>query len=205
MTHQEFTALLKNPQSITTDKVLHLKELLDLYPYFVPARMLYLRALRQSENILFDDALNQAALYAHNRAWLYYFVYPEKKANKQKYIRSEKNSGDYFGMLEAVEQDGKDVNQSLKILAERLKQARLDVLSGLEAKQEEKIETKIPQPISLTSEDCEEKAKLLIREKKYVEALAILKGLNLNNPKKSVYFADQIRFLEKIIDNIKKQ
>jgi len=31
-----------------------------------------------------------------------------------------------------------------------------------------------------------------------------LRALNLNNPKKSVYFADQIRFLEKVIANSKK-
>jgi hypothetical protein len=47
-------------------------------------------------------------------------------------------------------------------------------------------------------------AKKLIREHKYMEAIEILKLLNLNNPKKSVYFADQIRFLEKVIVNSKK-
>ena len=39
---------------------------------------------------------------------------------------------------------------------------------------------------------------------KYEEALVILNELNLNNPKKSIYFADQIRFLEKVIANTKK-
>ena len=47
----------------------------------------------------------------------------------------------------------------------------------------------------------EKKAKQLIREKKYPQAVEILEELNLINPKKSIYFADQIRFLKKIIEN----
>ena len=39
----------------------------------------------------------------------------------------------------------------------------------------------------------------LIRQRKYQEALEIITDLNLNNPEKSVYFADQIRFLRKLI------
>jgi len=50
----------------------------------------------------------------------------------------------------------------------------------------------------------ESNAKKLISEHKYKEAIEILRAINLNNPKKSVYFADQIRFLEKVIANSKK-
>jgi len=56
----------------------------------------------------------------------------------------------------------------------------------------------------LTPEISESNAKKLIIEHKYPEAIEILRALNLNNPKKSVYFADQIRFLEKVIANSKK-
>ena len=48
----------------------------------------------------------------------------------------------------------------------------------------------------------EENLKKCIREKKYAEAIEILKKLNLINPKKSIYFADQIRYLEKILQNL---
>ena len=46
-------------------------------------------------------------------------------------------------------------------------------------------------------------AKIYIKQKKYEQALAIIKRLSLNFPKKSVYFADQIRFLEYLILNEK--
>ncbi|MGL4781673.1 MAG: hypothetical protein ACRCXN_12720 [Bacteroidales bacterium] len=48
-------------------------------------------------------------------------------------------------------------------------------------------------------------AKIYIKQKRYEKALEIIKSLSLKYPKKSVYFADQIRYLEILIANIKKQ
>lgn len=48
-------------------------------------------------------------------------------------------------------------------------------------------------------------AQIYIKQQKYERALEIIKTLNLNNPKKSAYFADQIRFLRKLILIQKKQ
>ena len=42
-------------------------------------------------------------------------------------------------------------------------------------------------------------AKIYIKQGKYSKALEIITQLNLNNSKKNTYFADQMRFLEKII------
>ncbi len=46
-------------------------------------------------------------------------------------------------------------------------------------------------------------AKIYIRQGRYNKALEIIQRLNLNYPKKNAYFADQIRFLEKLILNNK--
>lgn len=42
-------------------------------------------------------------------------------------------------------------------------------------------------------------AKIMVKNGNYRKALEIITDLNLKNPKKSVYFADQIRFLQKLI------
>jgi hypothetical protein len=47
-------------------------------------------------------------------------------------------------------------------------------------------------------------AKIYLKQKRYDRALEIFKGLSLKYPEKNVYFADQIRFLEKLITHIKK-
>ena len=44
-------------------------------------------------------------------------------------------------------------------------------------------------------------AKIYIKQHRYEKALEIIKKLSLNYPKKNAYFADQIRFLEKLIIN----
>ena len=48
-------------------------------------------------------------------------------------------------------------------------------------------------------------ARIYIKQQKYEKALEIIKKLSLNYPKKNAYFADQIRFLEKLIINAKSK
>ena len=47
-------------------------------------------------------------------------------------------------------------------------------------------------------------ARIYIKQGRYSKALEIIKHLNLIYPKKNAYFADQIRFLEKLIINNNK-
>ena len=42
--------------------------------------------------------------------------------------------------------------------------------------------------------------RIMVKNKNYAKALEIIQELSLNNPKKSVYFATQIRFLKKLIN-----
>jgi len=64
------------------------------------------------------------------------------------------------------------------------------------------VETHPVEPIQQPHDDSslsESLAKIYIRQGKYDKAYEILSRLNLNIPGKSVYFADQLRFLQKLI------
>lgn len=58
-------------------------------------------------------------------------------------------------------------------------------------------------PEAPLEEDCftETLARIYIRQGKYEKAVEIIRRLNANFPQKNTYFADQIRFLEKVIIN----
>ncbi len=44
-------------------------------------------------------------------------------------------------------------------------------------------------------------ARIYVKQRRYDRALELISQLSLNNPKKSVYFADQLRFLSKLLKN----
>ena len=62
-----------------------------------------------------------------------------------------------------------------------------------------------PTPSVLSSQELplsEDTARIYIKQHRYEEALQIIQKLSLIYPKKNIYFADQIRFLRKLIINI---
>jgi len=220
MTHEEFISLVKQPETVTAKHVSDLQEMVERYPYFAPAQLFFAKALQESNSIHFGANLKKVSLYSSSRRWLYYYLHPEKKLSNQPYRRERngKSSGEYFDMINGVESEGGDTKQSLKNLAERLKSARAVVNLPAQLKTGIKVENEPTAVKEITVEKAvsvdyfsivepeisETNAKKLIIDKKYREAVEILRQLNLNNPKKSVYFADQIRFLEKVIENSKK-
>jgi thioredoxin-like negative regulator of GroEL len=60
----------------------------------------------------------------------------------------------------------------------------------------------MPEEDNARQEDffTESLAQIYIKQKKYERALEIIRTLSADNPKKNSYFADQIRFLELLID-----
>ncbi|MBQ2490738.1 MAG: hypothetical protein II539_03500 [Muribaculaceae bacterium] len=65
---------------------------------------------------------------------------------------------------------------------------------------EEIADTPISEPSSYNDSMLSESlAKMYISRHKYDKALEIIENINLNFPEKSIYFADQIRFLRKLV------
>ncbi len=118
-----------------------------------------------------------------------YFAYLEKQENKTISLPdsdSDENKMQHQDVIDAFLEKA-DSNELLTIAPEAVKK-------------EESTQSKDSEGSEFLTETL---AKIYIKQKKYEQALAIIKRLSLNFPKKSVYFADQIRFLEYLILNEK--
>ncbi len=101
-------------------------------------------------------------------------------------------SVDYLGYLDHQEREG--VPSQLETTATASQRTSKIVL-------QEREEYAVPDEEEVPQEEyfTETLAHIYIQQKKYEQALKIIRALNASNSKKNSYFADQIRFLEKII------
>ena len=94
------------------------------------------------------------------------------------------------------------------IIDEFLSNGNERIVLDLNAGAEEPVSSNIDAlevPVSENSFFTETLANIYIKQGKYEKALEIIKRLCLEYPNKNRYFADQIRFLEKIIKYTKRK
>jgi hypothetical protein len=222
MNTKVFFDLISNPSEVQIEQTDDLKQLIELYPYFYQARLLYLKTLQKAESIHFETQLEQTVLYTSDKQWLYFYLYPEMdNSNMQTHQREARFTGSYFDLLSIAEKKEGGALLTLKEIAENLKASRVMLAAKEEAsKQSQQIEKKKDdsksnysppdyfvieekKPVEDLNISLEDKYKKHIQIKEYSKAIEILKQLCLIYPKKSIYFADQIRFLEKVVENSK--
>ena len=85
-----------------------------------------------------------------------------------------------------------------------------ELIDGFIERSEEETsihEKKAQMRLTAQDDSCltETLAKIYVKQHRYSKALEIIKKLSLKYPKKNAYFADQIRFLEKLIINAKSK
>ncbi|MBE6276123.1 MAG: tetratricopeptide repeat protein [Bacteroides sp.] len=81
----------------------------------------------------------------------------------------------------------------------------LELNESVEDEEEEQDKSETEEELEDESYFTETLAKIYVKQQRYSKALEIIKKLNLKYPKKNAYFADQIRFLEKLIINTKSK
>ncbi|MCX6236183.1 MAG: hypothetical protein NTY07_01280 [Bacteroidia bacterium] len=81
MTRDQMLRYLDDPSALNERTLGELREILDEYPYFQSAHLLYVRNLQNESNFRFSGQLKTSAVYATDRTILYHLLNPgpEKK------------------------------------------------------------------------------------------------------------------------------
>ncbi|MDR1003947.1 MAG: tetratricopeptide repeat protein [Prevotellaceae bacterium] len=222
---------IQHPESLNHETLYELRTLMARYPYFQSLHLLYLKNLYLLHDSTFGTELRRSVLYVADRRTLFYLIEGDRHALRIHPVNSilpeETTDGtphtdrtatlidaflaqapeeyalmsipdyamDYTAYLLHEEQDptAPDANPALP------EPAPVQSLSAESDKSDEATDDQ--------EESCftETLAKIYIKQQRYEKALEIIRKLSLNYPKKNAYFADQIRFLEKLIINAKSK
>ncbi len=258
MEKELFNAYLNDEQQLNNESLLQLKQIVDKYPYFQAAQLMYLKNMKEVELPEFTSEIKKTAIICCDRRKLFYYLNDDKyarfflkkdtdelstndrtellldsflesldKDNETVHISISKAenewesnsiiSTDYFAYLEQTEQAENSLGDDEE--SEPMKhQGLVDRFLEKSSNNEDLFFSRNREPgqTSNTTQDVdslldddsfltETLAQIYIKQKKYEQALTIIKRLSLNFPKKSIYFADQIRFLEYLIYNEKNK
>lgn len=243
---QKINEWMKHPEQLDTASLYELRVLLERYPFYQTARLLYLKNLYLLGDPSFKEELPRSALYVADLGMLFYYIEGDRFALQQ-HPAAEQRCPDSDRTLDLIDRFLSDlpeqpsdqlpippVEVSVDYTAWLMHQEEMPAVSETPLHGQQLIdrfieqvgetsvsETSVPEEaresvpvetaVTIASESEEESyftetlAKIYVKQQRYDKALEIIKKLNLKYPKKNAYFADQIRFLEKLIINAKSK
>ena len=210
MTSNDIIQWIEQPELLNASTLYELRTAVARYPFFQTLRMLYLKNLYLLHDETFGPELRKSALFISDRSKLYYLIEgnkltlkPDKDDKSSDLLGEEATNKDRTLSLidsflsEMSDEQSSDSELSLSPPTEDYFQTEVNLSD------EEQIEEEAETEELDDSYFTETLAKIYIKQRRYGKALEIIRKLNLKYPKKSIYFADQIRFLEKLVINEK--
>jgi len=111
MTLAEFNNILTNPNQIDSALTNKVEDVLEAYPYFQTARILFLKGLQNQDSFKFNTALKKTAAFATDRTVLFDFIVSDKTSQK------DENS------LKSITELHKDISKLSNITIKETEQA----------------------------------------------------------------------------------
>lgn len=231
--------LINDRTKLNADTLVELKAVVEEYPFFQTARLLYVANLYAVHDRSFGEELRKASVFLPDRRALFYMIEGEhyvietpenavpaaSEKSKDRTIslidnflsnQREENENkrakptladlttDYAAFL--VNQDDviSDADEAPKLRGQSLIDNFIEVTKGkqrIEMPDLNDEDYNFSPAISPEDEEIytEKMTDIYIKQGRYAEALGILKKICLNNPKKSAYFANQMKLLEVIL------
>ena len=207
----EIAELITHPEQLDKDTLHALREQVAQYPYYQAARLLFLKNLFLLHDPLFGEELRKAALFLPDRRVIFDMVEGGNYAIQPTPLRREPHE-----QPAGADRTVTLIDDYLRAVPDAPATRRSDTLiddfienrpERIRLQENPEFTPELPADTDTAGDNGEEGfltltlAKIYIRQQRYEKALEIMRKVNLNNPKKSAYFADQIRFLQKLIIN----
>ncbi len=231
MVTSNFITILKNSEEIQKKNTSDFKTIVDKYPFFQPARALYLKTLKEYGSFKYNNELKVTAAYTNDRSILFDFITakniteiqktPEVKPEvdvKTESLSEIKEALNLGTPLSFKKNETHSFNQWLQIAVKTPIKREIKP----EKKKKESIidnfiasNPKIPRvnktaSITTKTKDSSTKtpqlmtetlAKVYLEQKKFDNAIKAYEILSLKYPEKSGFFADQIKRIQIIQNN----
>ena len=229
---ERIAELIKHPEYLDRDTLYELRSTLALYPYYQTARLLMLQNLYLLHDPSFDEELRRAAIYITDRRVLFnmieagHYRLRTSTATKVPAAAPQESTASRTAtlidnFLDSIPKE--DEGQSRGKRKPTPADAAVDYVAYLLETEGDKAEETVPEMKGQNLIDSfinadkgrivlnegplltPQTGKIYIKQGRYSKALEIIQRLSLQFPKKNAYFADQIRFLEKLIINSNKK
>ena len=196
---ETFNELVKNPNKITLDQSIALKNIIKKYPFFQVARVIELIGLKKFNNIRYKNALKKTSIYSTSRVNLFEIVEEEKiKSTNTQILSSESTKNSFIKWLK-VSKPISELENNQNSLIDNFLNSDHKIISKKEFGSKDFSSDFQPSKSEYMTETL---AKIYYEQKKFNEAIRAYEILGLKYPEKISLFADQIKTIKNNLKNI---
>ena len=204
----KISSIIENPYTMHKDESIYISNILEKFPYFQTAHILYLKALQNTKSIRFKSQLKKAAIYSGDRNLLFDIISQQEDSNISKNtdirnLKKEDKKAELYSFIDWI-----SIVQTKKIV--RSKKQNPDEIINLFLENKPKIKNNTKQRFFNAAENArksikenndiitETLAKVYAKQEHFEKAILAYQKLSLKYPQKSSYFADQIKVIKKL-------
>ena len=211
MNKKNFIKTLQNPENLTAEELSFLDEINREFPYFQISKAIYLKTLKENDDIKFKKFLRYTAAYSRDRKILFDFINKSQNQNEKVYFNKNEITtvqSEYKIIKEEIIEENSFVEwlklSNLKPIDRSNETETIDRFISEKPKLKVEVnenESSNDKPDNLSNQAdymTETLAKLYLNQKNYEKAIQSYKILILKFPEKNSYFADQIKKIKSL-------
>ena len=211
MNKKNFIKILQQPDNLSEKELSFLEEINHEFPYFQTSKAIYLKSLKENEDIKFKKFLRSTAAYTRDRKILFDLITKSQNQDEKVYFNKNEITS---ALLENTSNEKEVIKENSFV--EWLKISNLKPIDRsnetelidqfiskkpklkVEVSEYESSEDRISDIGDQAGFMTETLAKLYLNQKNYDKAIQSYKILILKFPEKNSYFADQIKKIKSL-------